>query len=170
MKIRTAKRKDAVTLARAEAETARSPGLLVQKPGEIPTEAFATKIESLKKRGRYVVAEENGKAIGHAFLDPMGLTANRHVFHLNIVVHPEFKGRGIGTALMSDLISWAQTGAKVGKIELLVRSTNTRAIALYRRFGFTQEGRLVGRVKLPNGKLIDDLVMGWFPKRARRPN
>lgn len=167
MKIRQAKRRDAAALARAEAETARSPGLLVQRPGEIPAEAFAAKIEALKRRGRYIVAEENGKAVGHAFLGPMGLTANRHVFHLNIVVHPEFKGRGIGTALMTDLIAWARTGAKVGKIELLVRSTNTRAIALYRRFGFTREGRLAGRVRLPNGKLIDDLAMAWFPKRAR---
>lgn len=164
MKIRQAKREDAVTLAHAEAETARSPGLLVQEPGEIPPEAFATKIEALKKRGRYVVAEEHGRTIGHAFLDPMGLAANRHVFQLNIVVHPGFKGRGIGAALMSDLLSWAQMDPKVGKIELLVRSTNARAISLYRRFGFAQEGRLAGRVKLPDGKLIDDLVMAWFPR------
>lgn len=165
LRVRRAKRQDAVLLARAEAATARVLGLLVQRPGEIPTEAFAAKIDALKRRGRYVVAEENGKVAGHAFLEPMRLAANRHVFQLNIVVHPRFKGRGIGTALMIELISWAQARAQVGKIELLVRSTNTRALALYRRFGFAREGRLVGRIKRPDGKLVDDLVMAWFPKR-----
>lgn len=168
MRIRRAQRKDAAVLARAEAETARIPGLLVQRPGEIPAAAFAEKIGALRKAGRYVVAEERGNVIAHAFLDPMRLLANRHVYQLNIVVHPGFGGRGVGAALMSDLMSWAQAGSKVGKIELLVRSTNTRAIALYRRFGFAREGRLVGRVRLPGGKLVDDLAMAWFPKRRER--
>lgn len=168
MKIRQARRADAAALARAEAETARTPGLLVQRPGEIPAAAFAEKIEALRKRGRYIVAEEHEKAIGHAFLAPMGLTANRHVFHLNIVVHPGSTGRGIGTALMSELMAWARANAKVGKVELLVRSTNRRAIALYRRFGFVQEGRFIGRVKLPNGRLVDDVAMAWFPRRRPR--
>lgn len=161
--IRLAERRDASILARAEAETARSPGLLVQQPGEIPAKAFAQKIEALRKHGRYIVAEEGGNLVGHAFLDPMGLSANRHIFRLNIVVHPGFQGRGIGTALMSDLLSWARTNREVGKIELLVRATNTRAVSLYRRFGFLREGRLIGRVRLPNGKLLDDVAMAWFP-------
>ena len=84
---------------------------------------------------------------------------------MNIVVHPGCTGRGIGAALMTDLVWWAQTGSQVGKIELLVRSTNAPAIALYRRFGFKREGRLVGRVRLADGRLLDDLAMAWFPKR-----
>jgi ribosomal protein S18 acetylase RimI-like enzyme len=153
-------------LAHAEAQTARSPGLLVQRPGEIPTKAFLMKIVKLKKRGRYIVAEEDGKILGHAFLDPMGLTANRHVFHLNIVVHPGSQGRGIGTALMTDLLWWARKSTQVGKIELLVRATNARAIALYRRFGFVREGRLVGRVRLASGRLLDEVAMAWFPRKS----
>lgn len=111
------------------------------------------------------MAEENGRAVGHAFLDPMGLKATRHVFQLSIVVHPGFTGRGVGAALMSDLLSWARSDSKVGKIELIVRATNARAISLYRRFGFKREGRFVGRVKLPNGEMIDDVAMSWFPRR-----
>jgi ribosomal protein S18 acetylase RimI-like enzyme len=166
--IRTAQRRDAAVLARAEARTARRPGLLVQRPGEIPACAFAAKISALGKVGRYIVAEERGRPVGHAFLEPMGLAANRHVFRLNIVVHPGRTGRGIGSALLADLLAWASAGSRVGKIELLVRAGNAPAIALYRKFGFKREGRLVGRVRLADGTMIDDVAMAWFAEAGRR--
>jgi ribosomal protein S18 acetylase RimI-like enzyme len=169
LRIRPARRHDAALLALAEARTARRPGLLVQRPGEIPPRAYAAKIAALKRRGRYVVAEERGRLVGHAFLDPMGLAANRHVYRLNIVVHPGCTGRGIGSALLIDLLSWAKSAPQLGKIEFLVRASNVPAVALYRRFGFVREGRLAGRIKLADGRLLDDLAMAWFPKRAKPP-
>ena len=161
--IRLATAPDALAIAAAEAETARHPGLLIARSGEIPIEAYRSKIVSLTTRGRYIVAEMNGCLMGHAFLDPMELEANAHVFRLNIVVHPGFLGRGVGAALMTDLLDWAKTDAKVGKVELLVRSTNERAIHLYRSFGFVNEGSFQKRVRLADGTFIDDLAMAWYP-------
>jgi len=51
-------------------------------------ESFEKKIVELSKLGRYVVAEKDGKIVGHALLDPMPLEALSHVFRLTIVVHP----------------------------------------------------------------------------------
>ncbi len=39
---------------------------------------------------------------------------------------------------MEKLISWANETAGVEKIELLVRATNERAIALYKRLSFAK--------------------------------
>ena len=86
MRIRTAQPDDAEAIAAAEAETQRTPGLLVGWPGEIPVEAYRAKIAKLAVDGRYIVAEENGTPIGHAFLDPMPMRANTHVFQLTIII------------------------------------------------------------------------------------
>lgn len=166
MKIRAATIGDAEAIAAAEAETARTPGLLVGWPGEIPAEAYRTKITGLATAGRYIVAEEDGAAVGHAMLDPMPMRGNAHVFQLTIVVHPGHLGRGIGTAMLRDLLAWAQRDPRVGKVELKVRAGNRRAQALYRRFGFSEEARFRRRVRRSDGHYEDDLGMAWFPRGA----
>jgi len=149
----------------AEVETAGTPGKLVSHPHELKVESFAAKIAELQARGRYVVAEEDGRPVGHAVLEPMSLERLAHVVRLTIVVHPGFERRGVGTALMKDLVDWASANPSVGKIELLVRASNEAAIALYRKFGFVEEGRLIKRLKLEDGSYLDDVAMGWFQKR-----
>lgn len=170
MRIRAAEERDAEAVARGEWATAETPGLLVGRPGEIPLAAFATKIAALSDLGCYWVAEAGGAVVGHAFLDPMGMTGNSHVFQLNIVVHPGHTGRGVGTALMTTLMEWALANGSLEKIELFVRATNIRAITMYRKFGFVEEGRLSRRVRTADGTYIDDLVMAWAPKRSVEPS
>ena len=130
-------------------------------------EAFASLIERLTGgAGCYFVAEENGACIGHAFLNPMELIALAHVFRLTIAVHPVHSGKGVGTALMQTICEWAARSNQVRKVELLVRATNERAIALYKKFGFIEEGRFRDRVRPPDGSYIDDISMAWFPGRS----
>lgn len=161
--IRIATPADAEAIAAAEAETARMPGLLVGWPGEIPLDAYREKITQLARRGRYIVAVAGDETVGHAMLDPMPMRANSHVFMLTVVVHPGHTGRGTGTALLQDLLDWAQGDARVGKVELNVRAGNLRAQTLYRRFGFIEEGRFRRRVQRIDGEFEDDLAMAWFP-------
>ena len=163
MEIRLAEEHNAPAIAASEWLTAGTPGLLVGRPGEIPLGAYSSKIEALRPLGSYWVAEAGGRLVGHAFLDPLPMRDNAHVFTLTIVVHPANLGQGVGTALMTRVMAWARERPGLGKIELLVRATNTRAIALYRKFGFAEEGRLRRRVKTPKAGFIDDLVMSWFP-------
>jgi len=157
---------DAETLWKAECETATVFGLLVSRPHELQLEAFQREIERLSRDGRYVVAVREGRIVGHASLSPMTLEALAHVFRLTIVVHRGETGQGVGTVLMNDLIAWAREDARVRKIELNVRATNDRAIALYEKLGFVEEGRFRNRVRLPDGSFVDDLAMAWFPKRG----
>ncbi len=167
MLIRVAGEQDASRIATAEWATSACPGLLVGHPHEIPLDAFISKIRLLASIGCYWVAENNGELFGHLFLDPMLMQANAHVFKLTIVVHPGKTGRGVGCALMSHALGWARDNTDVQKIELLVRSTNTAAIALYRKFGFVVEGILKKRIRTLDGEYIDDLAMAWFPEGFR---
>ncbi|HJP98875.1 MAG TPA: GNAT family N-acetyltransferase [Rhodanobacteraceae bacterium] len=163
--LRTARDCDAEAIAAAEAETQRTPGLLVGHPGEILLEAYRAKIAKLESQGRYIVAEQDGAIIGHAFLDPMPMRANAHVHLLTIVVHPGHLGRGVGEAMLRDLLDWAGRDPRVGKVELNVRVGNERARRLYRRCGFVEEARFKRRVRRADGVYEDDIGMAWFPAR-----
>ncbi|HMO17228.1 MAG TPA: ribosomal protein S18-alanine N-acetyltransferase [Oligoflexia bacterium] len=56
---------------------------------------------------------------------------------LNIALDPEYQGQGLGTYLLSEIISKASVmGARVSYLE--VRRSNQRAISLYRKFGYVE--------------------------------
>lgn len=62
---------------------------------------------------------------------------------------------------MERLIAWARQSDEIEKIELNVRVSNARAIALYKKMGFHEEGRLEKRIKV-GGRYIDDILMALF--------
>ena len=63
-----------------------------------------------------------------------------HIGRLGIGILPEFRGQRIGARLLAATIADAfQKG--ITRIELEVFAANARAFALYRKFGFVEEGR-----------------------------
>lgn len=165
--IRRARADDAPTICATETDVSAIPGLLVSAPDEISPDSTKRMIEQLGDGvGCCMVAEDDAKVVGHAFLRPMDLRATSHVYRLTIVVHPSFWKRGVGRALMQALREWATASPLVEKVELLVRSTNSSALKLYEQFGFVEEGRLRHRVRLPSGSYVDDIAMAWFPKHG----
>lgn len=88
-----------------------------------------------------LVAEAEGRIVGSAGLHPASpQIRRRHCVVLGISVLPEAQGRGVGHALMQALCDYADRWGQILRIELTVFADNARAIALYRRFGFVQEG------------------------------
>ena len=73
-------------------------------------------------------------------------------------VHDDHAGRGIGTALMGALVEAADRWYAVRRLELGVFTDNLRAIALYRRFGFEEEGVARGDA-FRDGRYVDVLRM-----------
>lgn len=162
MIIRAARVDDAPHLVSAERAVAAQPGLLASRPEELLEESFRATIN--KRDVRYVVAEREGEIVGHANLVPMALASTRHIVRLTIVVHPGNEGQGVGKQLMTSLIDWARLAPAVRKIELNVRSTNTRAIGLYRSLGFEEEARHLDRICIDEHTFLDDLELGLFVK------
>ncbi|MEI8329762.1 MAG: GNAT family N-acetyltransferase [Chlamydiia bacterium] len=159
--IRQAKIEDATCIVLAEQEIAQEPGYFCSQPSELSEENVRQTIES--SHGIYFVAEKEGSLVGHAFLEILNLQSLRHVAQLNIVVHKGYQEKGIGTQLMERIIEWAKQSGTVEKIELNVRASNVRAIALYKKMGFFEEGCLKRRVKAGD-RYIDDLVMALHIK------
>ena len=110
------------------------------------------------RSGAELVAIAGGKQVGHLGIVREGHPGLRHVASLGMAVLPEWRGKGIGAALMSEAFRWARW-AGVEKISLTVFPHNVRAAGLYRRFGFVEEGRLVRHTKKTSG-YDDEIVMG----------
>lgn len=81
-----------------------------------------------------------------------------HAGSLGIGVHDAWQRRGIGRALMAELIDLADNWLGLRRLELHVFSDNEPALALYRKFGFEIEAHQRGAV-LRRGVLIDCYFM-----------
>ena len=128
-----AKPEDASMLAEAEKEIAAEPGFLVSKPFELEAEKFKSTIKKLiqNNSGQYLIAEIEGKPVGHAFLEPLSLTSISHVASLTIVVHQGWQEKGIGKLLLSALIDWAKQSENIEKIVLQVHALCTVELYFY---------------------------------------
>lgn len=166
--IRRATIEDALAIVTAEKEIAATPGYFCSQPNELSEQNVIKTIKFLaeSEKGIYLVAERDGKIVGHAFLEPLHLKSICHVAQLSIGVHHGWQEKGIGTALMEELIAWAKQSATIEKIELNVRASNSRAIALYKKMGFVEEGRLRNRIKVNESHYIDDVLMALNVKVA----
>jgi ribosomal protein S18 acetylase RimI-like enzyme len=100
------------------------------------------------------VAEAAGLLLGH-----LGVTLEHGLAEIGMMVSDEYRGQGIGSALMEACIEWCRA-KRAHKITLAVWPHNMPGLALYEKFGFVVEGRLVRHYRRRNGELWDVIVMG----------
>lgn len=81
----------------------------------------------------------------------------RHCGQLGMGLLPEVRGQGLGARLAAAAIERAWTEG-LERIELEVFASNERAIALYRRLGFTVEG-VKHRARKLDGRYDDNVFM-----------
>jgi len=83
----------------------------------------------------YIVAEIDGRMVGYAGL--WGIVDEGHI--TNVAVHPDFRRKGIGEALITVLLSHTRENGILSHT-LEVRASNEAAISLYMKFGFEPAG------------------------------
>ncbi len=113
----------------------------------------------------FLVAVEAGAVVGWIQIVREPHPVVRHVATFGMAVARERRGRGIGSALLSEALRWARDRG-VAKVELSVYPDNRAALALYRRFGFVEEGRLSGHSRKPSG-YRDEILMGVWLEEER---
>lgn len=64
----------------------------------------------------------------------------RHIGQLGMAIHDDWQGKGVGSALMSAAIDLADNWLNLSRLELEVFTDNEPAIALYKKFGFINDG------------------------------
>jgi len=102
-----------------------------------------------------IVAVADGQVVGM-----IHTTVSRHGFgEFGMLVGREWRGRGVGSALIHASIDWAHDQG-LHKLCLEVFAHNAAAIALYRKCGFVEEGHRVKQYRRASGELWDSIIMG----------
>ncbi|MDK0862305.1 GNAT family N-acetyltransferase [Clostridium perfringens] len=120
-------------------------------------ELIKEKIINRGKNQYWYVAEENGKVIGLGILMNHGNLRKKHVGVITLMVNSDYQNKGVGSLLMDKLINLSES-INIIRLELCVFRDNYKAINLYKKFGFKEEGIKV-KSALKNGEYIDEIMM-----------
>jgi RimJ/RimL family protein N-acetyltransferase len=150
VEIRPARDEDRVPLAVVFAAVAEErDGIASEPPVDVEARAASWTLDGT------IVAVAGGEILGSIHVEP-----SRHGFgEIGMAVVREWRGRGVGSALLAAAIEWARERG-LHKLSLSVFPHNAAGIALYRKFGFVEEGRRVKQYRRSSGELWDAIDMG----------
>jgi RimJ/RimL family protein N-acetyltransferase len=98
--------------------------------------------------------------VGTELLGSVHVEVSQHGFgEIGMAVSREWRGRGVGAAHMVAALEWAREQG-LHKLSLSVWPQNAAAIALYRKYGFVEEGRRRKQIRRQSGELWDVVDMG----------
>ena len=150
IRIRPAADGDRLPLAELFAAVAEErDGIATEPPVDVEQRAKSWRLDGA------LVAVDGDEIVGSIFID-----TGRHGFgEIGMTVARDWRGRGVGSALMAAAIDWARE-RDLHKLSLSVFAHNAAGIALYRKFGFVEEGRRVKQFRRSSGELWDAIDMG----------
>jgi GNAT superfamily N-acetyltransferase len=100
-----------------------------------------------------------GKIVGVATLHQQLGGWKRHIGRVSVLVHPEFRGRGLATNLISETLEIAR-GSGLEKAEAEFIGEQATAIKMFAMLGFSQLVRLDDYVKDMQAVSHDYILMG----------
>lgn len=107
----------------------------------------------------FLIAEIEGKIVGSCSISTNEKRVRlKHFGELGIVVLKEYWNLGVGSKLIEIALLLGKEGG-LKKVNLETRSDNKKAIALYKKLGFKEEGT-IKRGTLIDEKFYNLLVMG----------
>ena len=159
--IRPAEESDARPLVQLRRRLFAETAFMLWEPGEFTATAedellFIKRLAS-RPNSRLLLATSDAEVVG--FLAAIGGERNRlrHSALLALGVIRERWSEGIASRMLADVIAWAPS-AGVKRLELMVHTTNAKAIAVYRRLGFEVEGTRKCSL-LVDGEYVDEYCM-----------
>ncbi len=107
----------------------------------------------------YLVAERQGQVVGYCYATAYrSRPAYRYTLEDSVYVAEGLGGRGVGTALLGELIARCEVGPWRQMLAVIGDSANLGSIALHRRLGFELVGTLRS-VGLKFGRWVDTPLM-----------
>lgn len=108
------------------------------------------------------ISEADGLLVSMSNIECDGKIPTRHVGQMGISILPDWRGIGLGTAILQTMIEWATGHPVIEKLALGVWAANQPAIGLYKKMGFLEEGRKVREAKFADGSYDDMVCMYRF--------
>jgi L-amino acid N-acyltransferase YncA len=107
----------------------------------------------------WLVAELGGRVLGYAYAGPFrSRPAYRFALEDSIYLSPDAQGRGIGRALLAELVARCQAGGARQMLAVIGDSGSHGSIGLHRALGFQHCGRLQS-VGWKFGRWLDVVLM-----------
>lgn len=131
------------------------------------TEAYVKNFILKSVESGLIIVGENPENPDELIAEIHGYKTGPYVFDhvlsdVTIVVHPHHQGKKIGRTILTIFLEEiAHNRPDIGKVELITREGNLRAISLYQSLGFKIEGRLEMRIRTPEKTYEADIPMGW---------
>ena len=102
-----------------------------------------------------VAVDKDGEVLGMYILHPNNIGRCGHIANASYAVARHARGRGVGEALVRDSLKQAKAhGFRIMQFNAVV-ATNTRALRLYEKVGFTRLGVIPKGFRLPDGTFAD---------------
>ena len=161
--VRSARPGDARALARLLDAVAAEPEVtLLLVPGEVSAREWRRRIATAAGRDTslLLVAHEGDRLVGSLGLVADPHPSSPHVRVLGMSVARDWRGLGVGGALLDIALDWARAQG-VAKVALSVFAGNARALAFYEGRGFAREG-LRRRQLVRRGEYHDEVLMARF--------
>jgi phosphinothricin acetyltransferase len=107
----------------------------------------------------YVVMEDAGQVLGFSYASPFRLrAAYRYTAEESVYIHPDHLGRGLGKALVGEVIAACEALGLRQLVAVIGDSANAGSINLHRSLGFVEIG--VGRAfGFKQGRWVDIVQM-----------
>jgi RimJ/RimL family protein N-acetyltransferase len=115
---------------------------------------------NIEKGNPHFVAMVDGRLVGWCDIVASKNPVFAHCGTLGMGIVESCRGRGIGMQLITAALRKAKQNG-LEKVELEVFDSNERAIALYRKVGFKDEGKKERSAKI-DGRYMADILMGLF--------
>lgn len=105
-----------------------------------------------------LIADLEGKIIADATLHQEKRGWKSHIGSVRVVIHPDYRGKGVGRLLVSELI---QVALDIGLVKLDAEfiAEQTRAIAIFEKMGFVNMAVLPQHVQDLKGESHDLVIM-----------
>lgn len=113
---------------------------------------------------RYFIVLKDNISIGMARLTQIDM-GNRSIC-IGYDMHPDYRGQGYIYNIYKMLLTYCYDFLNINRVFLLTMKFNTRALHVYKKIGFREEG-VLREYLFRNGKYEDAIIMSFLEKEWR---
>jgi len=107
----------------------------------------------------FVAVDEDDAIVGTYFIKPNQIGLGNHIANCGYMVNPTFHGNGVGKVMCEHSLVFAKEQGYFGIQFNIVVSTNTRAVNLWKKFGFEIIGTTPKGFRHKRLGLVDTYIM-----------
>ncbi|MFV0607454.1 MAG: GNAT family N-acetyltransferase [Niabella sp.] len=161
--LREASKKDSEALLHTTSKCIIASNFLITDIGEynptIPEEKRHIENMSRSRNSLLLLAINNKKIIGYIELRGENRKKINHNALLGIFVLKEWRGMGVGSILLQEVITWSKQNPVLKILWLHVFANHSHAIALYLKAQFTTVGTQKNYIQNSDGSYTDNIIM-----------